>query len=141
MYYTSIWSPIRKFNGVNDLKDLEQFIDNIEKEMIRLNHLRLANSVLREVGGRLNEVNMKKLYLISLMAKVKRKAIEIIDRINVNYVKEKFKRYFKPKSGKINELINRILTKETELITGLIKYLAYNIKFELGPLILLYYVI
>ncbi|MEM1545043.1 MAG: helix-turn-helix domain-containing protein [Candidatus Methanomethylicia archaeon] len=122
LYHINIWNPIKEFNGVNDLKDLEQLIDNIEKESDLIKSLRLTNTVLREINRRLNELNMRRLYLINLMAKARRKALEIIDKLNVNYVERKIlKDTLGSDPEKIDELIDKIFTEEIELITRELK--------------------
>jgi predicted transcriptional regulator len=128
LYNINIWSSIKELNGFDDLKDLERLIDNIEKENDPLKSLRLTNNILREINKRLNEVNMRKLYLISLMAKARRKAIEIIDKLNINYVERKvLKDTLGLDPEKIDELINKVFTEEVELITREIKSEIYRI--------------
>jgi predicted transcriptional regulator len=128
LYNINIWSSIKELNGFDDLKYLERLIDNIEKENDLLKSLRLTNNILREINKRLNEVNMRKLYLISLMAKARRKAIEIIDKLNVNYVERKvLKDTLGLDPEKIDELINKVFTEEIELITREIKSEIYRI--------------
>lgn len=122
LYHINIWNPIKEFNGVNDLKDLEQLIDNIEKESDLIKSLRLTNTVLREINRRLSELNMRRLYLINLMAKARRKALEIIDKLNVNHVERKIlKDTLGSDPEKIDELIDKIFTEEIELITRELK--------------------
>ena len=128
LYNINIWSSIKELNGFDDLKDFERLIDNIEKENDPLKSLRLTNNILREINKRLNEVNMRKLYLISLMAKARRKAIEIIDKLNINYVERKvLKDTLGLDPEKIDELINKVFTEEIELITREIKSEIYRI--------------
>jgi|YelNatPaOPRAMG01_1025707.scaffolds.fasta_scaffold13525_1 predicted transcriptional regulator len=128
LYNINIWSSIKELNGFDDLKYLERLIDNIEKENDLLKSLRLTNNILREINKRLNEVNMRRLYLISLMAKARRKAIEIIDKLNVNYVERKvLKDTLGLDPEKIDELINKVFTEEIELIAREIKSEIYRI--------------
>jgi predicted transcriptional regulator len=128
LYHINIWSSIKEINGFDDFKDLERLIDNIEKENDPLKSLRLTNNILREINKRLNEVNMRKLYLISLMAKARRKAIEIIDKLNINYVERKvLKDTLGLDPEKIDELINKVFTEEIELIAKEIRSEIYRI--------------
>lgn len=122
LYHINVWSPTKEFNKFNDLNGLEQLIDDAEKENDIFKSLRIINSVLREINKRLSEINMRKLYLLNLMAKARRRAIEIIDKLDVSDVERKILRNtLGSDPEKIDEVIDKIFTEELELITKNLK--------------------